>query len=137
MDIYIWVALMVIFFIMELVTTSFFLVWFGVGSIVAIILNYLGFDQYIQFIGFALSSFILIICTRKFAKKITKNPTKEATPERLIGKRGVVLNKIKDNIVIKVMGEEWSAYSEDILNIGENVEVVGIDSIKLIVKKID
>lgn len=34
---------MVVFFIMELVTASFFLVWFGVGSIVAIILNYLGF----------------------------------------------------------------------------------------------
>ena len=58
MDIYIWITLMVVFFIMELVTASFFLVWFGVGSIVAIILNYLGFNPYIQFIGFAVSSFI-------------------------------------------------------------------------------
>ena len=31
MDIYIWITLMVVFFIMELVTASFFLVWFGVG----------------------------------------------------------------------------------------------------------
>lgn len=66
MDIYIWITLMVVFFIMELVTASFFLVWFGVGSIVAIILNYLGFNPYIQFIGFAVSSFILILSTRKF-----------------------------------------------------------------------
>lgn len=129
---------MVIFFIMELVTASFFLVWFGVGSIVAIILNYLGFDSYIQFIGFAISSFILILSTRKFAKKVTKKSTKKATPERLIGKQAVVLKTLnKKEIVIKVMGEEWSAYSEDILNVDDKVEITGIDSIKLIVKKID
>ena len=125
---------MVVFFIMELVTASFFLVWFGVGSIVAIILNYL----YIQFIGFAVSSFILILSTRKFAKKVTKKAGKNATAERLIGQKGVVLKKLnKTNVVIKVAGEEWSGYSEDDLNINDKVEVIGIDSIKLIVKKID
>lgn len=129
---------MVVFFIMELVTASFFLVWFGVGSIVAIILNYLGFNPYIQFIGFAVSSFILILSTRKFAKKVTKKAGKNATAERLIGQKGVVLKKLnKTNVVIKVAGEEWSGYSEDDLNINDKVEVIGIDSIKLIVKKID
>ena len=43
----------------------------------------------------------------------------------------------KTNVVIKVAGEEWSGYSEDDLNINDKVEVIGIDSIKLIVKKID
>ena len=58
--------------------------------------------------------------------------------ERLIGQKGVVLKKLnKTNVVIKVAGEEWSGYSEDDLNINDKVEVTGIDSIKLIVKKID
>ena len=87
MDIYIWITLMVVFFIMELVTASFFLVWFGVGSIVAIILNYLGFNPYIQFIGFAVSSFILILSTRKFAKKVTKKQVKMQRLKDLLGRK--------------------------------------------------
>ena len=58
MDILIWVFLAAIFIIFELITTTFFLVWFAVGSAVAAILNYLGFDVYVQFIAFVIVSLI-------------------------------------------------------------------------------
>lgn len=138
MDILIWVFLAAIFIIFELITTTFFLVWFAVGSAVAAILNYLGFDVYVQFIAFVIVSLILILSTRKFADKITPEPSKKTTADRLIGKHGKIIRKLEENnYIVNVSGEEWSAKGENDININDEVEIVGIDSIKLIIKKMD
>lgn len=138
MDILIWIFIAAVFFILELITTTFFLVWFGVGSIVAAILNYLGFDIYIQFAGFIIVSIILILSTRKFAATITPEPTKKTTAERLIGMHGKVIKKLPNNsFIVNVAGEEWTSCSDDSVDVGDTVKVVGIDSIKLIIEKTD
>lgn len=138
MDILIWIFIAAVFFILELITTTFFLVWFGVGSIVAAILNYLGFDIYVQFAGFIIVSIILILSTRKFAATITPEPTKKTTAERLIGMHGKVIKKLPNNsFIVNVAGEEWTSCSDDSVDVGDTVKVVGIDSIKLIIEKTD
>lgn len=138
MDILIWVFIAVIFTIFELITGTFILIWFAVGSAVAAVLNYLGFDIYVQFIAFAIVSLILILSTRKFADRITPEPTKKTTAERLIGKHGKVIRKRDgNNCIVNVKGEEWSATGEDDLDVGDEVEIIAIESIKLVVKKID
>ena len=138
MDIFLWILIAITFIILELVTTSFFLVWFGVGSITAAILNYLGFDIYVQFTSFIIISLVLILSTRKFANKITPENPKKTTAERLIGKNAKVLRKIDDNtFVVNVAGEEWSAHSNDLIEVNETVKVVGINSIILIIEKIE
>ena len=138
MDVLIWVLLAIIFVILELTTNTFVLLWFGVGSIVAAILNYLGFSIYLQFIVFVIVSLILILSTRKFANRITPESTKKTTAERLIGKTAKVLRQIDENtFVVFVGGEEWSAHTNDAVNVDDTVKVVGIDSIILIIEKID
>lgn len=138
MDILIWIFIAVIFVILELMTGTFFLIWFGVGSIVAATLNYLGYDIYVQFAAFAIVSLILILSTRKFADRITPEPSKKTSAERLIGKHGKIIRKLEDkNYIIKVSGEEWSAYSDEEIDVEDTVEIIGIDSIKLVIKKID
>lgn len=138
MDVIIWIFVAVIFIILELITATFFLVWFGVGSLVAAVLNYFGFDIYVQFSAFAIVSVILILSTRKFANRITPDSSKKTTAERLIGKTAKVARQIDDNTyVVNVSGEEWSAHTNDSVNVGEDVKVVGINSIILIIEKID
>lgn len=138
MDVIIWIFVAVIFIILELITTTFFLVWFGVGSLVVAVLNYFGFDIYVQFSAFAIVSVILILSTRKFANRITPDSSKKTTAERLIGKTAKVARQIDDNTyVVNVSGEEWSAHTNDSVNVGEDVKVVGINSIILIIEKID
>ncbi len=138
MDILIWIFIAVVFVIFELITSSFFLVWFAAGSIVAAVLNYLGFDVYVQFIAFVIVSLILILSTRKFADKITPEPSKKTSVDRLIGKHGKIIRKLEDNTyIVNVNGEEWSAKGEKDIEINDKVEIVGIESIKLIIKKID
>lgn len=138
MDVLIWIFVAIVFIILELITTSFFLVWFGVSAIVAAILNYLGFDIYVQVIAFVVVSLILILSTRKFANRISPESKKKTTAERLIGKDAKVTRQFDANtFVVEVAGEEWSAHSNDPIMVGDTVRVVGINSIILIVEKID
>ncbi len=138
MDVLIWVLLAIVFIILELTTNTFVLLWLGIGSIVAAVLNYLGFDIYIQFVAFVVLSVILILSTRKFANRITPQNGRKTTAERLIGKTAKVSRQIDENtFVVSVAGEEWSAHTNDSIDIGDSVKVVGIDSIILIIEKID
>lgn len=135
MEIFIWIILAIVFFSLEMLTGSFILLWFGVSSLIAVILNYLHFDFYTQFGAFLIVSIILLAYTKKFSIKVTPETNKKTTAERLIGKEAKVIRKIDDeNIIVKVSGEEWSAYAKNNVNIGDIVKVCGIESIKLIVE---
>ena len=138
MDILIWILVAIVFIILELTTNTFFLLWFGIGAIVAAVLNYLGFDIYVQFVGFALVSIILVLSTRKFADRISPESTKKTTAERLIGKTAKVVRQIDEHtFVVNVAGEEWSAHTNDQVHVDDTVKVVGINSIILIIEKVD
>lgn len=138
MDVVIWIFVAIVFIILELITTAFFLVWFGVGAIVAAILNYLGFDIYVQFTAFAVVSVILVLSTRRFADRITPDSGKKTTAERLIGKNARVLRQTGEkSFVVDAAGEEWSAHTNDLVYVGDEVKIVGINSIILIIEKID
>ncbi|MCQ2971263.1 MAG: NfeD family protein [archaeon] len=135
MEIFIWIILAILFFLLEILTGSFILVWFGISSIVAAVLNYFKFDFYTQFGAFIVISIILLVFTKKFAIKVTPEINKKTTAERLIGRNAKVVRKIDDkNIIVKVCGEEWSAYAKNNVDIGDTVKVCGIESIKLIVE---
>ena len=138
MDVMIWIFIAVIFIILELITNTFFLVWFGVGALAASVLNYLGFDIYVQFIVFVIVSAVLILSTRRFADRITPDSSKKTTAERLIGNTAKVVRRIDENTnVVNVSGEEWSAHTNDAVNVDDEVKVIGINSIILIIEKID
>ncbi|WP_458456666.1 NfeD family protein [Methanobrevibacter sp.] len=138
MDVLIWILIAIVFVILELTTNTFVLLWFAIGSVVAAILNYLGFDVYIQFTLFVIVSLILILSTRKFANRISPESPKKTTAERLIGRTGKVTRQIDENtFVVNVSGEEWSAHTNDSVNVDDMVKVVGINSIILIIEKVD
>lgn len=138
MDILIWVFIAILFIIFELTTNTFVLLWFGISALVSAALNYLGFDIYIQFAVFIILSLVLIFLTRKFAIKVTEEPTKKATSERLIGMKATVIKKLSDReAIVEVRGEKWSAIIPDDTDVDDVVEITSIDSIKLVTEKID
>ena len=138
MDVLIWIFIAIVFVILELITTTFFLVWFGVASLISAILNYFGFDINVQILVFIIVSAVLILSTREFANKITPENDKKTTSQRLIGKRAKVLRKVDNNTyIVRVAGEEWSAHTNDSIDVDDTVKVVGINSIILVIEKID
>lgn len=134
-----WIIFAIICIIGELLTGGFFLLSIGIGACAGAIGHYFNFNMESQIIIFIIVSIICIILSRPLSKKLNKNmPNKKANTERLIGLTGEVIEKIEPNTngMIKIKGEQWKASSEEKLNPGDNVEIIAIDGVKLVVKKI-
>ena len=135
-----WLIVAGIFFVLEFATEGILFCWFGVGAIVAIGVSFLTENFIIQFLTFTVVSILLVICSRKFAKKVEPKvvPTNVYT---IIGKKAIVttaIDNVKGQGQVKVDGDIWSAKTEndEIIPEGESVEIVKIDGVKTIVKKI-
>ena len=124
----IWIVLCGIFLIGEIFTVSFLLFWPGIGAFLAFITYLLGFSLKVQIM-------------KPLVKKLFKTHDTPMNSDAIIGKHAIVIKKI-DNLEstgqVKVNGELWSALSDDDEIIDENsaVEIVGLEGVKLKVKKI-
>ncbi|MBU7014557.1 MAG: NfeD family protein [Theionarchaea archaeon] len=136
-----WLILAGIFAIGEIFTTGFFLSWFAVGSALACITAYLGFSPAWQWGIFLVSASILVIMSRRFADRFTKQQPPGVGADRYVGKTGVVLVRV-DNIsnegMVRIGKEEWRADSEtgEIIPEGTEVHAVRLDGTHLVVAPI-
>ncbi|MEO6636841.1 MAG: NfeD family protein, partial [Ginsengibacter sp.] len=84
------------------------------------------------------SSILTILLLRNWVKKIIygKNPSRELLEDEFLGKIGRAETAIApgENGKIDFKGTTWPAASEDYIAKGENVVIVGNESILLIVK---
>ena len=134
----IWLVFGAILFITEMLTPSFFLVWFGIGAVVAGIGAFLGLGFGGQWILFFAVSFPLTLLSRRFAKRITKESPIKSNIDEYIGEKAVVLENIdplENKGLVRVKKEEWRADAEECIPKGTVVEVVGYEGVHLKVKK--
>ena len=127
-----WAGLFVAFFLTELFTSQFFAIWFSIGSVGALIVALFGGSPWLQLFVFVLLTALLMIFIRPIAHKLLKVKYHPTNADLIIGREGVVVFEI-DNLKgkgrVRVMGQDWSAKSED-------ASVVGLDSV-VVVKKIE
>ena len=137
-----WLVLSGLFLIIEIINVSFLIFWFSLGALLAMIVSIFIDNLFIQAAVFLISSTILLFATRPVVNKILPKDsfirTNSASAE---GKIGLVIKEIdpvSGTGQIKIGTEVWSAKSEDESVIEENskVEVVKIDGVKAVVKKI-
>ena len=127
----------------EMMLPGFFILWFGVGALVASLLAYLGVPWGIQVAVFLGSSSLLLVFSRTiFRTKFLRSPqTVRTNVEALKGRPGIVLSPIEGSVkpgLVKVGGEDWSAVCEEETQItkGANVEVLEVVGNKVRVKTI-
>ncbi len=137
---YIWLIAAIIFCVAEIFYNGFFIIWFAIGSIVALITSFFTSNLVIQTLIFLLISLILLITlTKRITKKLSKNDIVQTNINSLIGKKGIVIEAIKNNTLepglVKLDGETWSATSlnEETIEKGTLVEVTNIVGVRLIV----
>ncbi len=141
MGIYIgWLILAGVLLLLECVTEGFLICWFGVGALAAMIVSLFAAENFLlQIITFFVVSFILVLFTRKFAKKVEPKTT-TSNVYSILGKEAVVTTEI-DNIVgkgqVKIDGDCWSAKSEngEKISVNSRVEILKIDGVKVVVKQ--
>ena len=136
---WLWFGLAAVFIIGEIFTEGFFLLWFGVGAAISGVLALLGVGAAIQWAVFVVVSGVLLAVSRRFADRFTHAQPPGIGADRLIGRRGIVLEAI-DNIQnvgkVRIDKEEWRAESVDESGIksGARIEVVRLDGTHAVVR---
>lgn len=139
--VFIWLALMCIFIIVEIITVGLTSIWFAGGALAALLSAIVGMPQIVQIILFFAVSFIFIFFTRPFALKFVKPHNIKTNYEEIIGKEVQVTDRIDNRAgtgTAVCNGQEWTARSmEDdiIIEAGESVQVIDIRGVKLFVRQ--
>lgn len=134
----IWFVLGFILFLLEFAVPGLILFFFAIGAwIVALLTFFFDVSINLQLVIFVASSIITILLFRKSLKNIMwsrKNATE--IEDEFIGKTGKAETFIGpgQNGKVDFKGTSWDAKSDDIIEKGENVTVIGNESILLIVK---
>lgn len=136
-----WLVFSIIMFVGEVLSVSFFMIWFSIGGIAAAFTSFLTNNVYIQAVVMLVISTILVLATKPFTKKFLESKSKvESNVNALIGKKARVIqeiNNIENTGKVKVNGEIWKAItenSEEIIHIDCDVTILAVDGVKLIVK---
>lgn len=136
----IWLIISGFFLVIEIATVGFFMFWFSIGALVAMVCSLFITNTVIQTIIFLVVSTILLFATRPFVNSVTKQDIHVKTNAYSIeGKVGKVVQKIEPvegKGQIKINGEVWSARSDNDTPVDIDTEVIveKIDGVKAIVK---
>ncbi len=137
-----WLFIAVGFLIAELITMSTTCLYIGVGALIAMCSAFIWDDLLVTILIFVGSTAILFAATYRLRHRIVGFLHRESVSEptgmdALIGRRGVIY-KAADTYRMKIDGDVWqvqSAGAGERLQAGEEVRVVGYDSIVLQVEK--
>jgi hypothetical protein len=134
-----WLVIGLVLLIAEMATGTTYLLWPAVAAFATALISFLGFTNWIADIAiFA----VLVIVLTYFGQPIVRRWRSEGAANnlnnraaQLIGVRGVVANFASGAGSVKVGDTLWRAVSDDVLEEGAEVEVVGVDGMTLKVKR--
>ncbi len=134
---YFWLSLMIFLLFLEAITFNLFTIWFALGALGAFIISYFVLDMSVQVIVFSIISIVSLLSTRSLVKKYLNTKKVKTNLDAVVGKVGLVNKRITPNEfgIVKVDGKEWTAKSSHLIDIGEEIEVLAIEGVKLIVKR--
>lgn len=142
----IWLVLAAIFIGAEVLTPGFFLLWFGIGALAAMLLALLGITSMAaQLITFLLVSVALLVASRtifeKFLIRYSPGVQLKSGVETMIGQVGTVVEGSRGALnegAVKVYGSVWTALpceGEKPLVEGESVSVERIEGNTVYVRR--
>ena len=141
---HIWIIIAVILFIAEVFFPTFLPACIAIGCLFAGIVSAFDCGIKIQLLAFVAGALIAFFGVRPLMLKYfhKKSGNIKTNMEALIGKVGRVtetINSAKNEGRIVVEGDDWKAETEhdEIVNIGEKVEIVQVNSTVLIVKPVN
>ena len=137
----IWFVIGFILFILEFIVPGLILFFFAVGAwTVAFLSVFVEMPLTAQLLIFVVTSVLTIFVLRKWLQKrlYGNQVSTQILEDEFLGKIGLAETPISPGIDGKIdfKGTSWQAKSADIIAAGESVEIIGNESIVLIVKSI-
>ncbi|WP_448374752.1 NfeD family protein [Fervidobacterium sp.] len=135
-----WIIFGVLLMVIEIFTPTFFIFWFGLGSLAAAITAYFYENTLFELLTFIVVSGVLVLSTRKLAKKITGEEVRSINVDEIIGKEAIVVERISNKSgkgIVKVSGDMWRAVASDdelVINDGEKVIIERVEGAHVVVR---
>lgn len=139
--VWIWLALAIMFLIVEGVTVSLVSIWFAAGAFAAVVVNLLGGALWLQILVFLAVSAVMLACLRPVFRRFIKPKMVATNADAVIGTTGYVTEDI-DNLAaqgrVKLGGMYWTARSTEGLRIstGTQITVDKIEGVKVYVTQV-
>ena len=139
--IWIWLALFVVTFLIEIFSLDLVSIWFALSSLLGLLLSIFdGISFLIEIIIVLLFDVILLIATRPLVRKLMKNQERKTNADSLIG---ITVRLIEDVSLdsagaVKINGITYTAVSangESDLKKGDLVKIIALKGNKVVVKK--
>lgn len=142
----VWLILAAIFIGVEVLTPGFFLLWFGIGALAAMILSLIGITSLAaQIIVFLIVSVALLVASRtifeRFLPLSSSAQGLKTNVETMIGQVGTVVEPSRGALheaAVKVYGSTWTAFpieGEKPLTEGETVAIERIEGNSIYVRR--
>ncbi|AKI98102.1 NfeD family protein [Kosmotoga pacifica] len=135
-----WMIFGVVLLLIEILTPTFFFLWFSIAAFLSGILAMFELNLGWQVSAFAIVSTLLVIFTRPIAKKITGESPRKVYVDELKNSVGKVIQDIDSKMgtgIVKISGESWRAVSVDpdrIIKEGEEVLIERVEGTTVYVK---
>lgn len=137
---YFWLALLIIFVVVEAATVGLVSIWFAGGALVAMFFAMAGAAPVWQDVSFLVVSGLLLVLTRPFVKKHLLKKRTKTNYQSVIGEVVKVIETV-DNYnqtgAAFADGKEWTARSTNdtvVLSQGTLARVAAIEGVKLMLE---
>ena len=97
-----WLILFVVLALFELVTVNLVSIWFSLGALITTFVSLVTDNLMIHLAVFTISSILLLLLTKPFVKKMKKREGVPTNLDMVIGKTGVVTEKLKEMELVKL-----------------------------------
>jgi inner membrane protein len=136
----VWLVIGILLIVAEMLTLTFYMLWIGIGALVAAAIAFFLPDAYLWQVLFGGIVIIgLTIFTRPITRKVRHSKGFKDAIDELVGKQGEVVRDIESGSlgIVKVGNETWSADADEPINQGERVIVVQRSSSVVKVKRME
>lgn len=121
--------------IIELIIPALVSIWFAIAAFITMFLALMINSFTTQVVIFILISLVLLVFTKKIVTNFLK-PDMDKINKEMLEDNGLVTKVINSNkYEVKFKGVIWNAISNDELNIGDVVKIVGYKGNKVIIKR--
>lgn len=137
---FVWIALMIVFTVVEAATVQLVTIWFAVGSLVALIANIAGANIVVQWVLFVAVSAVCLLATRPLVKRVVNAKAQPTNADRFIGQTALVTEGIDNETGtgrVNAKGTIWTARSlhGEQIELGASVVIKKIEGVKVMVAR--
>jgi membrane protein implicated in regulation of membrane protease activity len=137
-----WLGAALLLGVVEILSVDLVLIMFAVGALVAAGLAFAGADLWLQIVGFAITSTLLLIALRPWLLRHlrTRVPLVETNAAAHVGRVAVAVTPITERTGrVKLAGEVWTARTEgpETIDVGEEVLVRRIEGATAVVMRVE